>query len=251
MMDLEFSGRRAVVTGGARGIGRRIAERLLSEGAEVAFCARDAAAAERTASELGQVGRARGWACDMNDGPATRAWLDEAADWLGGCDLFVHNASAGGGGGEEQWRRNFEVDLMGAVRGMEQLAPRLEERGGAAVFIVSVAALEAFPFVQPYNALKASLIVYAKQLSQQLAPKGVRLNCVSPGSTLYPGSSWERHKTERPAYYESVISSMPSGRLGQIDEIVDPVLFLLSPRASWITGINVIVDGGQTKRVSL
>jgi 3-oxoacyl-[acyl-carrier protein] reductase len=251
-MDLELNGRKAIVTGASKGIGKRIANLMLESGMSVAFCARnedEIAAAEKEWADKGY--KIKGTSVDVADAVAYKTWLADAADWLGGCDAFVPNVSAGGGRSEEQWRANFEVDLMGAVRGMEVLLPHLSKNNGSAVFIVSTAALETYPVVQPYNALKASLIVYAKQLSQVIAKDGVRLNCVSPGATLFEGGNWERHEKNLPDYYKATIDSIPFGRLGRAEEIADAVVFLLSQRASWITGINLIVDGGQTKRVSL
>lgn len=252
-MDLELTGRKAIITGATRGIGNRIASGLLSNGAELAFCARNAEeVAECEAAWKEQGYRAKGWFVDVGDADDYRGWLKEAAEWLGGCDAFVHNVSAGGGSGDDgKWRANFEVDLMGGVRGIETLEPFLERNGGSAVFIVTTAAIEHYPFVQPYNVLKAGLIVYAKQISQVLGKKGIRVNCVSPGATLFPGGNWESHKSRFPDYYESTIAQIPAGRLGTAEEVADAAIFLLSARASWITGVNLIVDGGQTKRVSL
>ncbi|QTD57274.1 SDR family NAD(P)-dependent oxidoreductase [Parasphingorhabdus cellanae] len=251
-MDLKLGGRKGIVTGASKGIGKRIGNLMLESGMSLAFCARNedeiVAAEEEWA---GKGYKVKGTSVDVADAEAYKAWLADAADWLGGCDAFVPNVSAGGGSNEEQWRANFEVDLMGAVRGMEVLLPHLSKNNGSAVFIVSTAALETYPVVQPYNALKASLIVYAKQLSQVIAKDGVRLNCVSPGATLFEGGNWERHQKNLPDYYKATIESIPFGRLGSAEEIADAVVFLLSQRASWITGINLTVDGGQTKRVSL
>jgi NAD(P)-dependent dehydrogenase (short-subunit alcohol dehydrogenase family) len=252
-MDLEMKGAKAIVTGATRGIGNRIAEKLLEAGADLAFCARDAeAVAECEKAWAARGFHVKGAAVDVGDADAYRAWLAGAAQWLGGCDAFVHNVSGGGGaGGDEKWRANFEIDLMGAVRGLEALEDHLAKDGGSVLFVSSTAGLETYPFVQPYNVMKAGLIVYAKQISQVLGKKGVRVNCISPGATTFPGGNWERHKVNYPDYYNSTVAEIPFGRLGTAEEVADAGVFLLSQRASWITGVNLIVDGGQTRRVSL
>lgn len=250
-MDLMLTGKRAIISGATRGLGRAIAEELIREGVSLAFCARDGAAvreAEQAYRAMG--GSATGQALDVRDADAYRAWLASARDALGGCDIFIPNVSAKGGlQGEAQWRANFEVDLLGAVRGMELLADDLVAARGAALFLVTTAALEHFPVVQPYNVMKATLIVYAKQLSQTLGAKGVRVNCISPGSIIYPGSNWEKAREGNPAFFEMVRSSIPEGRLGTPAEVARLAAFLLSPAASWINGENIVVDGGQIKRV--
>lgn len=251
-MDLKMKGRKGIVTGASKGIGKRIAQGMLDAGMSLAFCARNQEDIDTVTKEWTDQGfKVQGTSVDVGDNESYRAWLASAADWLDGCDAFVPNVSAGGGKAEENWRGNFEVDLMGAVRGMEVLQPHLAKNNGSVVFIVSTAAVEHYPFVQPYNILKAGLIVYAKQLSQVVAKEGIRINCVSPGAVMFPGGNWEKHKVNHPDYYQSTLDSIPFGRLGTAEEIADTVLFLLSERASWITGINIIVDGGQTKRVSL
>lgn len=252
-MDLEMKGRKAIITGATRGIGNRIAQRLLEGGMDLAFCARNADAvadAEKAWTKRGF--KVKGTQVDVGDGEAYRAWLNEAREWLGGCDAFVHNVSAGGGSdSDDKWRANFEVDLMGAVRGLELLEDDLAKNAGSVLFISSTAGLEVYPFVQPYNVMKAGLIVYAKQISQVLGKKGIRVNCISPGATTFPGGNWEKHEKNYPDYFKATIGEIPFGRLGTAEEVADAATFLLSKRASWITGVNLIVDGGQTKRVSL
>ena len=251
-MDLQLHGKRAIISGATRGLGRAIGEELLREGVQFAFCARNAGAvAEAEAAYAARGGKARGWALDVRDADAYRAWLNEARDHLGGCDIFVPNVSAKGGlPGEAQWFANFEVDLLGAVRGIEVLADDLLAVRGAVLFLVTTAALEHFPVVQPYNVMKATLIVYAKQLSQTLGARGVRVNCISPGSIIYPGSSWEKARDGNPAFFEMVRSAIPEGRLGTPEEVAKLAVFLLSPAASWINGENIVIDGGQIKRVN-
>jgi 3-oxoacyl-[acyl-carrier protein] reductase len=251
-MELGLTGKRALVTGGSKGIGKAIARRLITEGAKVGICARNPEELGFTVEQLKTGGECWGGACDVSDREAYERWIAEACDALGGCDLFVANASALAlGGQEEDWRTSFEVDLMGAVRGSNLLAPLMTEAGGGAmVFISSVAAVEVFLLPAAYNALKAALITYGSQLSEALAPQNIRVNCVSPGAIEFPGGTWDQAKREMPDLYQATIAKQPSGRLGTVEEVADAVTFLLSDRANWITGENLVVDGGYTKRVA-
>ncbi|MFN3231322.1 MAG: SDR family NAD(P)-dependent oxidoreductase [Alphaproteobacteria bacterium] len=248
-MDLQIKGKKAIVTGGTRGIGRRIVSLLVEEGVSVATCARDAAAVEETvAAYLDSGAQVVGSAVDVSDGDAYRAWLNKAVEQLGGCDMFVPNVSGGGGGGSEaHWRANLEVDLLGAVRGIEELTPSLEASEGSVVFISSTAAVETFLMPQSYNAMKTALITYGEQLAQAMGPKGVRVNIVSPGSIYFEGGSWHRIENDRPEVFDMIKSGIAMGRYGTPEEVADVVVFLLSPRSSWVTGKNIIIDGGQVK----
>ena len=158
-MDLELKGKHAIVTGATRGIGLRIAQSLAKEGMNLAICSRNAEDVARTRDELSGLGvTVIGESVDVRDGEAYKAWLTGAADQLGGCHAFVPVVSAGGGAAEENWFANLEIDMLGAVRGIEALLPHLEASRGAAVFISTTAAIEHFPVVQAYNAVKAGLI---------------------------------------------------------------------------------------------
>jgi NAD(P)-dependent dehydrogenase (short-subunit alcohol dehydrogenase family) len=251
-MNLGLTGKKAVVTGASRGIGNAIARRLIREGAQVATCARDADELRQSVEELG--GNDVCWAapCDIGDKDAYDSWLHSAVGAMGGCDLFVSNASALAVGDEEgDWSASFEVDLMGAVRGSRMLAPIMAEAGkGAIVLVSSVAALELFVMPAAYNALKAAMITYASQLSELLAARNIRVNCISPGAIEFPGGFWSRARREMPELYEATIAKQPTGRLGTVEEVADCVAFLLSDRASWISGENLVIDGGYTKRVA-
>jgi len=251
-MDLGLAGKMALVTGATKGIGNAIARRLVGEGAHVAICARHADDIAAVVEELkAEGGYAWGAACDVADKSSYERWIEEACSAIGGADLFVANASALAlGGDEDDWKASFEVDLMGAVRAANLLVPRMAAGGGAMVFISSVAAVETFLAPAAYNALKAALITYAAQLSQAVGSQNIRVNCVSPGAIEFPGGVWDNVRAGDPELYKATVSKQPSGRLGTVDEVADAVAFLLSERANWITGENLVVDGGFTKRVA-
>ena len=251
-MDLGLKGKKAIVTGSTKGIGRRIAEVLADEGCDLAICARteaDVTPALETLSARGTkvVGRT----CDIKNGDDYRAWLTEMIGELGGVDVFVPNVSAGPGpGGEEDWWNNFETDVLGAVRGAEVVVPHMESAGGGAITIISTtAAVETFMAPTSYSALKASLITYGKQLGQMVGGNGIRVNTVSPGPIYFEGGPWAGIKAEMPDFFTATEGQHPSGRMGEPKEVARCVAFLSSPAASWVTGVNLVVDGGYTKRV--
>lgn len=251
-MDFGLRGRRAIVTGATRGIGRRVAELLAEEGCDVALCARDPAAVEETVAALKERGvSAFGDAFHLRQGERYRAWIGEACKRLGGLDVLVANVSAGGGmDSEKNWNRNFEIDLMGAVRGCEAALPHLKRSGaGAVVLVGTMAAGETFAGPMAYNAIKAAVATYAKQLSQAVMRDGVRVNVVSPGPTIFPGSAWEMVAVASPKLYRGTIAQQPTRRMATPDEVARCIVFLASPAASWVTGTNLLVDGGFSKRI--
>jgi NAD(P)-dependent dehydrogenase (short-subunit alcohol dehydrogenase family) len=252
IMDLGLRGRKAIVTAATRGIGLAIARQLADEGVDVALCARGAAGLESARKDLeGRGVRVVTRALDVGDGEALRGFVREAAESLGGLDVLVCNASGGAGMGEKAWQANFDVDLLHSARAVEAALPFLARSDAASVvFIGSTAALEYLGVPQPYNAMKAALVAHASDLSQALAPKGIRVNVVSPGPIYFDGGNWEMLKKAMPAIYERALAQCALGRMGTPEEVARSVVFLASAAASYVTGANLVVDGGFTKRVA-
>ncbi len=250
-MDLQLSGGKALITGGTKGIGRAIANTLADEGCDVAICSRNQEEVDAAVADLSAKGvTAFGQAVDVGDGDALKAWIDASAEALGGIDIVVSNVSGGGAQGEDSWRRHLEYDMLGAVRLVEGSMEKLEASDNANVILISTtAALEKFMQAGPYNALKAALLNYNGALAQDLAPKGIRVNAVSPGPIFIEGGAWDNIKQHMTAFYDATIADIPLGRMGTADEVAAQVAMLVSPRSGFTTGTNVVIDGGITKRI--
>ena len=234
-MDLGLKGRRALITAATRGIGLAIAETLADQGCDIAVCARGEGGLESARKELESRGvKVFTKAVDVSDGDALKAFISEAAEALGGLDIFVSNASAGGGPGEAAWQPTFDIDVMGAVRGIGAATPFLSKSdAGSVVIISSTAALEYLGIPQAYNAMKAALISHASDMSQALAPQGVRVNVVSPGPIYFEGGNWEMIKQAMtPQSTKGALAQCAIGRMGTPEEVARAVVFLASPAAS-------------------
>lgn len=251
-MDLGLSGMKALVTAASRGIGLSIARTFADEGADVAICARSAPGLEEARKDLETRGVKVFTACaDVGDEASIKGFVQQAGEALGGLDIVVCNASGGGGMGDAAWQAGVDIDLLGSARTVEAAVPMLgESEAGSVVFIGSTAALEFLGMPQPYSAVKAALLTHANDLSQALAPRGIRVNTVSPGPIYFEGGNWEMIKQAMPKVYEQALASCAIGRMGAPEEIARAVVFLASPAASLITGANLVADGGFTKRVS-
>lgn len=252
-MDLRLKGKHALVTGGSKGIGRAIAFGLAAEGCDVAICARDAKAVAATVDQLkGRGVNAFGVGLDVGDHAALAKFVRDAATALGGLDILVCNASAFADSSTEQaFRDAFEVDLLHTRNACEVAMPWLERSdAGSIIAISSISGSEDYGYGSvAYGTMKAALFFYVKSLARHVAPKGIRVNVVSPGTTFLEGGFWDRVKHANPEGFARNVAANPLGRMGRPEEIADAVVFLASPRASFISGTNLVVDGTLTTRI--
>jgi NAD(P)-dependent dehydrogenase (short-subunit alcohol dehydrogenase family) len=251
-MDLGLKGKKAVVTGGSKGIGRAIVDGFAAEGADVALCARnEKEVAAAVAALEGKGVKASGRALDVADGPALKAWIADAAAALGGIDALVCNVSAlAVGDTPESWEKSFRTDMMHTVNAVAAAVPFLEaSKSGSIVLISSVSGFEVDFAAGSYGAIKAALIHYAKGLSRQLVGKGIRVNCVSPGNTYFEGGIWQNIEKNMPDLFASTLKVNPTGKFGTAQEVANGVVFLSSPMASRISGTNLVIDGALTVAV--
>jgi NAD(P)-dependent dehydrogenase (short-subunit alcohol dehydrogenase family) len=251
-MDLNFKGLKALVTGSTKGIGRAIAALFAREGADVAVCGRNAGAVDEAVKALGAEGvKVFGQALDVADPAALKAWVEAAARSLGGVDILVCNVSAlAVGDTPESWEKSYRTDMMHTVNAVSAAIPYLEKSRSPSISVVSsVSGFEVDFAAGSYGATKAALIHYAKGLSQQLAPKGIRVNAVSPGNTYFDGGIWQNIEKTMPDLFKSTLSVNPSGRFGTAEEVAYGVVMISSPLASRISGTNLVIDGALTRAV--
>lgn len=252
-MDLGLKGKRAVVTGASRGIGRAIALGLAAEGAEIAVCARGKEGVAQVRREIEGLGaRSMGRHFDVADEEALARFTDEAAAEFGGLDIAVANASALSAGRDaESFRRAFAVDLMHTRTLAETALPHLEQTGsGAIIAISSISGSEDYGYEKvSYGTMKAALLFYMKSLSRHAAARGVRVNVVSPGTTYFEGGFWHKVERDDPDRFARNVAENPLGRMARPEEIANAVVFLASDAASFVSGANLVVDGTMTIRI--
>jgi 3-oxoacyl-[acyl-carrier protein] reductase len=252
-MDLNLKDKKAIITGGSRGIGLHTARLLATEGAAVAICGRTQADVQAAVDEINDSGgSAYGYQVDLEDPASARQFAASAAADLNGADILIHNASGFDMAGDEAgWMRSFQVDIMAGVRLVDELLEPLKQSEAASITFVGSMASK-FHFGRPpssYGAAKGAMRVYANDLAQQYGRHGIRANAISPGAVWFPGGSWDQRKIENPKFYAAVEKSIPLGRLGTADEIARIIAFVASPAGLWINATHVTADGGQVAAV--
>jgi len=256
-MDLGLHDKVAVVTGASRGIGRAIALALAGEGARVVMCARNAGDLDAAVAEArdrdGGARAALGVTADVTTADGVAALIDAAASAYGGVDIVVNNVGGSGARDldatdESDLQTVLDRNLFPALRVSRAALPHLRARGGGVIALVASIYGRESGGGPSYNVAKAAEISLAKAMARDLAKDNVRVVSVAPGSISFPGGSWERRQKADPAGIAAFVTrEIPFGRFGRPEEIGDVVAFLCSPRASWITGACVPIDGGQSR----
>jgi 3-oxoacyl-[acyl-carrier protein] reductase len=257
-MDLGLRGKAALVTGSSRGLGRAIALELAREGCRVGLCARGKDALEQTAAEVRALGvETVAVVADLTTEHGVQAAVEAAATTFGGLDVLVNNVGGSTGAAfqdtaVEEWQRAIDLNLTPAVRASRLVVPGMRARGGGSIVnITSIYGREwggAYVRRPTYMAAKAAEIAMSKALALELAPHGIRVNSVAPGSILFPGGGWERRQREDPDGIAAFLEAdMPLGRFGRAEEVARVVVFLASDAASLVVGVCLNVDGGQSR----
>jgi 3-oxoacyl-[acyl-carrier protein] reductase len=256
-MDLGLAGKVAIVTGGSKGLGLAAARALLAEGARVAICGRTPGTLDQAVHDL-VAGGARtedvlAVQADVSQPGDLARLVEQAVTRFGGIDVLVNNVGLGKGGGlldtpDDVWQQAFDQTLFPAIRASRLVVPLMQQRGGGVILLIASIWGRESGGRMTYNAVKAAEISLGKALAQQLAPSGIRVNSIAPGSILFEGGSWhQRQQSDPEGIAQFITRELPFGRFGRADEVGDVVAFLASSRSSWISGACVTVDGCQSR----
>jgi 3-oxoacyl-[acyl-carrier protein] reductase len=256
-MDLQLTDKVAVITGSSRGLGAASAAGLVQEGCRVAICARGEAQLAGAAAALRQLAgspdRVLPIVADVATVSGVEKVIGETVAAFGGLDILVNNVGLGRGStivdtSDQEWHEAIDQTLFPAIRASRLAVPHMRRRGGGSIVMIASIWGRESGGRMTYNAVKAAEISLAKSLAQQLARDNIRVNSVAPGSIMFPGGSWHRRQQEDPAgIADFVLRELPFGRFGRPEEVGAVVAFLVSPRASWISGASVPVDGCQSR----
>jgi len=253
-MDLGLKSKVAMVSGASRGIGRAIALGLVAEGCHLSVCARGKEGLDQVVQEVQRQGaEVLALAGDVTRASDAQRWIEETRDRFGQVDILVNNVGGSRPGGNlsaspEDWHSGFALNFFSALDVCRLVVPLMQEKkSGCVINIASIYGRE-WGGPMTYNAAKAALISLSKEMARELAPQGIRVNSVAPGSILFPGGSWERRQKENPeAIAAFVKAELPFSRFGMPEEVADVVVFLASERARWVSGACINVDGCQSR----
>lgn len=256
-MDLQLTDKIAIVTGSSRGLGLASARSLIAEGCRVCICARGPEQLAAAALEVEAVARRPNLIitvqADVSTADGIATVIDRTVERFGGLDILVNNVGRAGGKElldttDAEWQAAFDETLFPAIRASRLAVPHMKQRGGGAIIMIASIWGRESGGRMTYNAVKAAEISLGKSLAQQLAPLNIRVNSVAPGSIMFPGGSWHKRQQADPqGIAEFIKRDLPFGRMGRADEVGAVVAFLASPRASWISGASIPVDGCQSK----
>jgi 3-oxoacyl-[acyl-carrier protein] reductase len=256
-MDLGLNDKVAIVTGSSRGLGLASARALVAEGCRVCICARGAERLAEAAVEVEAGAKRPNMVIAVQADVSTTAGVElviaRAVEEFGGLDILVNNVGRAGGSGivdtsDAEWQAAFDETLFPAIRASRAAVPHMKARGGGAIVMIASIWGRESGGRMTYNAVKAAEISLAKAMAQQLAPLNIRVNSIAPGSILFLGGSWHKRQQADPAGIADFIKrDLPFGRMGRPEEVGSVVAFLTSPRASWISGACITVDGCQSR----
>ena len=256
-MDLQLTDKVAIVTGSSRGLGLASARALIAEGCRVCICARGPEQLAAAAIEVEAVARRPNMIttvqADVSTAEGIETVIDRTRERFGGLDILVNNVGRAGGTDlldttDAEWQAAFDETLFPAIRASRLAVPHMKQRGGGAIIMIASIWGRESGGRMTYNAVKAAEISLGKSLAQQLAPLNIRVNSVAPGSIMFPGGSWHKRQQADPqGIAEFIKRDLPFGRMGRAEEVGAVVAFLASPRASWISGASIPIDGCQSR----